>query len=209
MPKHTPTSKSSDALPILPIDVPVEMPDLPMAVTITTLEQFKAISHPLRTRILGIIQQQPATAKQIADRLRASTGSIGHHLKLLEEAGLAQIVAKRVTHGIIAKYYTRTAKVFDFDLPKEWVSPHDVTEDIVGAGYADLQLTLTQLGAEVLSGYPRVKLSSQQVAKYQARVKQLIEDLLAETPDPNGAAWGLLVALFESPAYMQEETYLA
>src|SRR5579864_817749 len=108
-----------DAIPVLPEDVPVTMPELPARVSITTFEQFKAISEPVRSRILGIIQNQPATAKQLADRLRATPGAIGHHLRVLEEAGLAQIVARRLVRGIVANYYTRTARIFDFDLPRE------------------------------------------------------------------------------------------
>src|SRR5262245_26610582 len=56
-------------LPLLPESVPVQMPDLPPRLAITTLEQFRAVSDPVRSRILGIIQNQPATAKQIAQRL--------------------------------------------------------------------------------------------------------------------------------------------
>src|SRR5947209_16719764 len=95
------------------------MPQLPQSVSITSLQQFKAISDRTRSRILGIIQSQPATAKQIADRLGASPGTIGHHLQVLEEAGLAKVVARRLVRGIVAKYYTRTARIFNFTLSKE------------------------------------------------------------------------------------------
>src|SRR6202011_5901751 len=102
-----------------PDDVPVTMPELPQSVSITSLQQFKAISDRTRSRILGIIQNQPATAKQIADRLEATPGAIGHHLHVLEAAGLAKAVARRLTRGIVANYYTRTARIFDFSLSRE------------------------------------------------------------------------------------------
>src|SRR5438874_4598400 len=95
------------------------MPELPREFMISTEQQFKAIADPTRTRILGIIQNQPATAKQIADRLKVPPGTIGHHLQVLEEAGLAKVVARRLVRGIVAKYYTRTARIFAFDLPYE------------------------------------------------------------------------------------------
>src|SRR5262249_19643406 len=99
----------------LPEDVPVEMPTLPLTLTLTTAQQFKAFGDPVRVRILGIIQQQPATAKQIAGQLGIPPGTIGHHLQVLERAGLAQVVARRLVRGIVAKYYTRTARLFNFD----------------------------------------------------------------------------------------------
>ena len=75
---NTLKSKDSvDDIPVLSDDVPVTMPELPQSVSITSLQQFKAISDRTRSRILGIIQNQPATAKQIADRLGASPGAIG------------------------------------------------------------------------------------------------------------------------------------
>ena len=204
MPKKSAVT-AAKAIPILSADIPVEMPELPPSVAITTLKQFKAVSHPLRTQILSIIQHQPATAKQIADRLRASTGSIGHHLKLLEEAGLAQVVAKRVTNGIIAKYYARTGKMFMFELPAELVSPRSVTNGIVGNALADLQATLDEKGeqASVASGYPRRKLSAKQIAKYEQRMQKLLDDFINEPVDPQGTAVGLVYAMFELPSYIQ------
>src|SRR6266478_8904082 len=95
------------------------MPELPIRFTITTEQQLKAYSDPVRSRILGIIQNQPATAKQIARRLDATPGAIGHHLHVLEAAGLAKVVARRLTRGIVANYYTRTARIFDFCLSRE------------------------------------------------------------------------------------------
>src|SRR5215470_17478010 len=80
-------SKSDiDSIPVLSEDIPVTMPDLPVYIVINNVQQLKAISDHIRSRILGIIQNQPATAKQIADSLQASPGAIGHHLHVLEAA---------------------------------------------------------------------------------------------------------------------------
>src|SRR5919201_3521821 len=120
-----------DDIPVLPGSVPVTMPDLPLKRVINTEQQFKAISDRIRSRILGIIQNQPATAKQIADRLGATPGAIGHHLRVLEDAGLAQVVARRMTRGIVANYYTRTARIFVYDLPSEVTGDVSVGLEIV------------------------------------------------------------------------------
>src|SRR5215469_15156971 len=108
-----------EALPVLPDDVPVVMPALPARLVVNTMEQFRAVSDPVRSRIIGIIQQQPATARQIATRLKASPGAIGHHMHVLEAAGLVQVVARRFVRGTVANYYTRTARLFAFDFPEE------------------------------------------------------------------------------------------
>src|SRR5438034_10415896 len=110
-----------DVIPELPEHVPVTMPELPTQLVVNTGQQFKAIGDRTRSRILGIIQNQPATAKQIADRLGATPGAIGHHLHILEAAGLAQVVARRITRGIVANYYTRTARIFTYDPPSDGI----------------------------------------------------------------------------------------
>src|SRR5215813_12863048 len=86
---------------LLPGYVPVEMPELPTYLDLSTEHQLKAFAEPVRVRVLRIIQNQPATAKQIADRLGLSPGTIGYHLQVLEDAGLAKIVARRLIRGIV------------------------------------------------------------------------------------------------------------
>ncbi|MBO0797133.1 MAG: winged helix-turn-helix transcriptional regulator, partial [Ktedonobacteraceae bacterium] len=91
-----------EEVPVLPEGVPVEMPKLPARLNLNSALQFKAVGDPVRWRIIDIIQARPATAKQVADILKMSPGTIGHHLQVLEEAGLAQVVAKRLVRGIVA-----------------------------------------------------------------------------------------------------------
>src|SRR5436189_5066647 len=127
-----------DVIPVLPENVPVTMPELPTQLIVNTGQQFKAISDPIRSRILGIIQNQPATAKQIADSLKASPGAIGHHVHVLEAAGLAQVVARRLIRGIVANYYTRTARIFTYDLPRQVTGDTSINIDIIAKAYQAL-----------------------------------------------------------------------
>jgi DNA-binding transcriptional ArsR family regulator len=203
-PAHT---KLATALPpVLPEDVPVQMPDLPAHHAIDTMEQFKALSNTTRSKILGIVQHQPATAKQIATRLGASPGSIGHHLKVLEEAGLVQIVARRSTHGIVANYYTRVARIFDFNLSPETLAIEG-TLDIVNTFHEQLieaKDTLEDVDEGVgCLGFPHARLSPAKARHYTERLTAIVNDLLAEPPSANGAVYGVFVSLFKSPAYMQ------
>src|SRR6266487_5865713 len=107
------------SIEVLPEGVPVTMPELPLKLVITTVQQFKALGDHTRERILAIIQHQPATAKQLAERLGLPPGTIGHHLQALEAAGLAQVVARRLVRGTVAKYYTRTARIFVYDMARD------------------------------------------------------------------------------------------
>jgi DNA-binding transcriptional ArsR family regulator len=189
----------------LPATVPVEMPVLPATMPIRTQAQLRALSDPLRTRILAVIQNQPATAKQVADRLRKSPGSIGYQLKLLEKAGLAQVVALRMSRGFTARYYTRSARMYDFGVLE--LGPA-MRRDQFGRG---LQIAVSELeeamledpGAMPNTYYLRVRLSDARAAHYAQRLDALKQDLLAEPGEANGRVRAIAMALFTAPAYLQ------
>src|SRR6266487_2420610 len=194
-----------DIIPVLPGNVPVKMPELPAQLVINTAQQFKAVSDPIRSRILGIIQNQPATAKQIAGSLKASPGAIGHHLHVLEAAGLAQIVARRLVRGIVANYYTRTARIFKYDLPREVTGDTSINLDIIAKAYQELAVAEANTKEDVYqtAGFPHVRLLPERARDYSERLQTLVDDILQEAPDPNGKVYGILVSMFMAPAYMQ------
>jgi DNA-binding transcriptional ArsR family regulator len=195
----------NEAIPILSEDVPVLMPELPFKQTIDTTEQLKAFGDPMRERILFIIQQQPATAKQIADRLKASPGAIGHHLHVLEDAGLAKVVARRFVRGTVANYYTRTARLFIFDLPKEIVGDVSMGQRHVRQVGEELAEASEDIGDDPLRSdallHPR--LSPERAKLYRDRLDALMEDILHEIPDPEGEVYSIYLAMFRSPDYLQ------
>jgi DNA-binding transcriptional ArsR family regulator len=192
---------------------PVSMPDLPPRLRITTPQQFKAIGDPLRERILGIIQMRPATAKQIADSLGIPPGTIGYHLQVLEAAGLAQVVARRLVRGIVAKYYTRTARIFDFAFPPALESRMASSLQIMTKAREELAESLAAQGAKTLKtegdlvacnvAFPHARLSPERLKVYEERLARLLEDFLGEPNDPKGQVYGLSFALFLAPPYLQ------
>ena len=191
--------------PVLPGDVPVVMPELPLRLAITTEEQHKAIGDPTRSRILAVIQHQPATAKQIADRLGLAPGTVGHHLGVLAAAGLVKVVARRLARGIVAKYYTRAARLFEYRLPHEIAHGTDPSVTVLTAARDELADALTLGDPDPFGsvGCPHARLSGERAREYHARLQRLIDDFAAEPPDPAGQVYGLCGALFRSPPYAQ------
>lgn len=182
------------------------MPELPPRLVLNTDQQFKAIADPLRSKILGIIQTRPATAKQIADRLGEAPGNIGHHLQVLEKAGLAQVVATRVVRGIIAKYYTRTARIFAFQFPREVTGEALMSIDILEYADHELHEAVAAYGEdpECAGGFPHVRISEARAQVYRERLEALIEDLLHEPVDPHGRVYGIVFEMVLAPPYLQD-----
>lgn len=204
--KSQPEAASQDDLPLLPDDVPVTMPDLPARLTVSTEQQFKAISDMVRSRILGVVQHQPLTAKQIAQRLQATPGAIGHHLHVLEEAGLVKVVARRITRGIVASYYTRTARIYDYDLPLEVRGLRSINLDLLSRTQAELMDSIVSYAEDDpvrYDAFPHVRLSPAKALEYQRRFIALVDEMIEAEPDPHGEVYGVFFSIFKSPPYMQ------
>jgi DNA-binding transcriptional ArsR family regulator len=194
--------------PLLPAGVPVPMPLLPPSLRITTTRQLKALSDPTRSKILGIIQNQPATAKQLADRLGVAPGTIGHHLRVLEAAGLAQVVARRMVRGIIARYYTRTARIFNYDLAPGLQGSNSANVDFLTQARDELAEALAAgapAGIEVAAhgGLPHARLTPERAEHYRERLGELMDAMLAEPVVEGSLVYGMSVSLYLAPPYLQ------
>ena len=89
-------------------------PDYELAdrIALTLPTQVKAISHPLRTTILGLLHERAATVSELAVALARPKSTVAHHVKVLVEAGLVQVVRTRQVRAIEERFYGRTARMF-------------------------------------------------------------------------------------------------
>jgi hypothetical protein len=108
-------------------------------------------------------------------------------------------------HGIVAKYYTRTARVYIFDLPRETIGVGSMDVVMLTQARDELIEALPAIGVQGLceTFFPHKRLSPERMAVYHQRVNQLVEDFLREIPDPDGVMYSLIISVFRSPAYLQ------
>ena len=86
--------------------------DLAERIALTRPSQVKAIGHPLRTTILGLLHERAASITELASALGRPKSTIAHHVKVLTEAGLVQVVRTRRVRAIQERFYGRTARMF-------------------------------------------------------------------------------------------------
>lgn len=60
---------------------------------------FKALSDPTRRKILELLQKEPLSAGQIAEKFQITKPSISHHLSILKNSGL--IIDERHGQNIV------------------------------------------------------------------------------------------------------------
>jgi DNA-binding transcriptional ArsR family regulator len=89
-------------------------PDYELAdrIALTEPAQVKAIGHPLRTAVLALLHERAATVSELAVALGRPKSTLAHHVKVLTEAGLLQVVRTRRVRAIEERFYGRTARMF-------------------------------------------------------------------------------------------------
>jgi len=85
------------------------------AFVVETLEQIKALTHPLRQRILECFALSARTTKQVAEELGEKPTRLYHHVSALARAGLIHLVETRPKRGTTEKYYAAVARRFEID----------------------------------------------------------------------------------------------
>lgn len=88
----------------------------------TNIEQAKALDDYARIRILQLLYHKQLSAEQIVEELhkegyKKATTTIRHHLDVLKDAGLVEIVKMEEIRGAVLKYYGTTVKLLGHKLP--------------------------------------------------------------------------------------------
>ncbi|RSD26899.1 ArsR family transcriptional regulator [Mesobacillus subterraneus] len=83
------------------------------------LEQQKLISSPIRVKIIYLLAMKAMTAKQVADELGKSAGSIHYHIQQLFNGGILELEETKENRGIIEKYYRSKATHFNLKNDEE------------------------------------------------------------------------------------------
>ena len=96
----------TDHGPVPPDDAPAER------LTLTEPAQVRALSHPLRTAVLGLLHERAATVTELAVAVGRPKSTVAHHVRVLHEAGLVQVVRTRRVRAIEERFYGRTARMF-------------------------------------------------------------------------------------------------
>ena len=69
----------------------------------------RALGHPLRARILGILQERRASPRELAEELRVPLGNVAYHVGKLADLKLIKLVKQTPRRGAVEHYYEATA----------------------------------------------------------------------------------------------------
>ena len=65
----------------------------------------KALAHPLRVRVLAILEERTASPVQLAALLQAPLGTVSYHVRTLHKLGLIDLVEETPVRGAVEHHY--------------------------------------------------------------------------------------------------------
>jgi DNA-binding transcriptional ArsR family regulator len=78
----------------------------------------KALSHPMRTRILAILNERVASPNEIAEMIDERLPNVSYHVRALLELGCIELVSTAQRRGAIEHYYRALVRPFFTD--RDW-----------------------------------------------------------------------------------------
>lgn len=170
------------------------------ALTLTEPKQYRALFEDTRLKIVDLLLERAATTSELAAALGRPKGTIGHHLKTLEEAGLVHIVRTKKVRAIEAKYYGRTARTFIF-YSREHPAAKAIEvapENIVFTAAQEIADTPDHLRDAELPGVSTVRYARIPIERAREWERRLAELTVEFVQEPRGGdvTFGLVVGIY-------------
>ena len=94
-------------------------------ILVTSVDHAKAIEDPARAKIVQMLYNKNLNAEQITLQLKKeghkkALTTIRHHLDILKESDLIEIVKIEERRGAITKFYGTSTKLLDYKTPKDF-----------------------------------------------------------------------------------------
>ena len=94
-------------------------------IIVANYEMCKALDDPIRGKIVQLLDKKQLNVTQITRRLKKfgykkAITTIRHHIEILKNSGLIEIVKIEESRGATTKYYGSSTKLLDFTLPTDF-----------------------------------------------------------------------------------------
>ncbi|WP_051325131.1 ArsR/SmtB family transcription factor [Candidatus Solirubrobacter pratensis] len=161
---------------------------------------LKAISHPLRHRLLGLLDDRIASPNELARELGLPLGRVSYHIRLLADLGAIELVRTEPRRGALEHFYRAVTRGWFSE--EDWARlPRSARRGIVGQS---LQRIFSDVTAAVDAGgfdgpasqVTRTSLELderglEEVAEVIATAAERVSRINAESADRRGEADGV------------------
>ena len=164
--------------------------DAPDTMIVSDPVQLKAMADPFRVQLVQLMRDRARSTQDLSEELAIPKGTVGHHLKVLEKAGLIKVVRTRKVRAVTEKFYGRTARLFlyqtDDPADNRTIASNTMRQ---AAGEVD------QAPVTVGFGLVRARLTKADIHRLSKRAQKLLDDFRA-ADTPEGRAWSMTLGLW-------------
>lgn len=82
---------------------------------LTDTKIVKALAHPLRAKLLTMLDRREASPSQLSVELGEPLGTVSYHVRTLHDLGLLRLVGEKRQRGAVEHYYTAVKWVIHED----------------------------------------------------------------------------------------------
>ncbi|MGH3135341.1 MAG: ArsR/SmtB family transcription factor [Gaiellaceae bacterium] len=163
-------------------------------------EALRALGGEIRARMVMLLRERAASTTELAEALGIPKGTAGHHVKVLERAGLVRVVATRRVRAVTEKFYGRVARLY---VLKTDESPKDVGEGALAGvmlNQAANEIFASNLTPErITATMTHVRLRPADARRIALRINRLVAAFQA-LDHPDGEPHGLAAGFYPSPS---------
>ncbi len=159
-------------------------------------DQLRILLEPTRSQIIDLLSERAATTSQLADVLGRPKGTIGHHCKQLEAAGLIHVVRTAKVRAIEERYYGRTARLF---LLGSFEAAGVSVDAFLDEAYGELKQAATAPDSDAVhrASVRYARIPHDRADEWAERLAALFDEFAAQ-PRGGDTTYGLLVGLFHT-----------
>jgi DNA-binding transcriptional ArsR family regulator len=163
------------------------------------IDQARLLSDETRSQIIILLAERPATTAQLAEALARPKGTIGHHLKAMEAAGLIRVVRTRKVRALTEKYYGRIARTYLFPNVDDFDQPDFMLEAL-----GEMRRSQEAEGAFFTLRHAR--LAEDRLEEFGRRVQALAEEFAA-LPRSGTTVYGFIAGVYptDRPSLKEDE----
>jgi DNA-binding transcriptional ArsR family regulator len=160
-------------------------------------EPLRALADELRGKIVILLRERAYSVSELASTLELPKGTVAHHVKVLERAGLIRVVRERKVRALTERYYGRVARLF---LVKGEDYPDEVSKFVAGGlRLAAEELLQARPGEAATSAFVHARLTPEDARRFTRRLERLLDEF-RERDTPAGTSYGLAFAIYPTEA---------
>jgi DNA-binding transcriptional ArsR family regulator len=181
----------------------------------------KALSHPMRARILTILNERVASPNEISEMIDERLPNVSYHVRALLDLGCIELVSTAQRRGAIEHYYRDIVRPFFSDrdwkkLPRSgrqaisdvglqmiWEDVSDAITQGTFETRADRHLSRSALQLDE-TGWKELSQLLAGVLDAAESIEARSAERIEQAPDEDGVPTRLVIMQFESPSDTQQ-----